>query len=461
MVDLNEAIKVETSPDYMYAQVTIATVRHQEITVEDIISCLAEKNVKMGIDSARIQRMLDQKEFYKAVLVASGKAAENGKDGYFEFFFDTEYQCGFLPTEDGSVDFSESSLFCHVKKGDVLARYIPPTIGSFGYDICGNLLKPKKGRNLATLRGRGFDISKDGRVYFARIDGKIVYRNGQIEISEINQHWGNVDYIISNLKCAGDIRIRGNVAGGMLIEASGSVEIDGYVGAATIVSGGDVLIKGGMKGKGKGKIQATGCVLGKYFEDVDVHCDGDVHTNYFLNCDVYSRGTVHIDGGHGTIIGGMCHGVNGIKAENAGNDAGKVTALRMGVSEEVSRKYMEIKRDIEIINKDINTVNAGLERLEENRNGAALAPEGQEVFNKLFQTKILKVAERKQLENACEALQGIVDNAAKAEIIIYNTLYEGVSILTGKNSQAINSNRSSVRIRMRRGEVVIEKFYRS
>lgn len=461
MVDLNEAIKVEMSPDYMYARVTIVTVRHQEITAEDIMTRLAEQDIKMGIDSARIQRMLDEREFYKAVLVASGRAAQNGRDGYFEFFFDTEYKCGFQPTEEGSVDFSESSLFCHVKKGDVLARYIPPTIGSFGYDIRGKLLKPRKGRSLATLKGSGFNISKDGRVYFAGMNGRIVYKNGHIEISEINQHWGNVDYIMSNMKCAGDVRIHGNVAGGMLIEASGSVEIDGYVGAATIVSGGDVLIKGGMKGRGKGKVQAAGCVLGKYFEDVGVHCDGDVHTNYFLNCDVYSRGTVHIDGAHGTIIGGMCHGVNGIQSENAGNDAGKVTALRLGVTEEVLHRFMETKHQIELINKDIDSVNAGLERLEEGRNGAALEPEGQETFNRLFQTKILKVAECKQLENEREALQELVDNAAKAEIIIHNTLHEGVSILTGKNSQAVSSNRSGVRIYVRRGEVVMEKIYRS
>lgn len=461
MIDLNEAVKIEISPDYMYASVTISTIHKNDITLEGVIQCLAEKDVKMGIDAKRIARMISSGEFYKTIIVATGKPAENGRDGYFQFFFDTEYECGYVTTEDGSVDFTDSSLFCHVKKGDVLARYIPPTIGGFGFDVRGKLLRPTKGRNLPTLGGCGFKLSQDGRVYFANIEGKVRYKNNQLEISEINQHWGNLDYITSNLKCSGDVRIHGNVSGGMLVEASGCVEIDGYVGAATIISGGDVLIKGGMKGNRKGRIQAGGGVYGKYFEAVEVQSGADIHTNYFLDSKVYSEGTVHINGSHGTIIGGVCQGVNGIKAENAGNEAGKTTSLRIGVDDDVSRRYMETKHNIQTIDKELDSINAGLDRLEESKVGGTLPPESQEAFNKLFQRKIVKVAERKKLANDCETLQELVEKAAQAEIIIYNTVYEGVVILTGKNSQPIGSTRSSIKIRDRRGDVVIEKFYRT
>ena len=67
-----------------------------------------------------------------------------------------------------------------------------------------------------------------------------------------------------------DIRIRGNVLSGMKVTSEkGSIIVDGYVEAATLIAGKDVILKNGMQGKWQGKVcRQREDVSGKFFEQI-------------------------------------------------------------------------------------------------------------------------------------------------------------------------------------------------
>lgn len=454
-LSIDNNIKILVSPDSMEAVLTLVPCTGYTYNLEEILAYLKENGVTMGLKTDRIRQMIDGGIYNTPIVVAVGTPAEDGENGRFEFEFDTEFEVKPAIAGDGSVDFRNTKMFVSVKKGDVLARYTGPTPGKFGFDVRGVLLKPKKGKPLAALRGRGFEISEDGAVYSAKFDGKVEYQYGQLNVSNVYEHKGDLDLTDGNIQFAGDVHVSGNVISGMSIEAGGNVEIDGHVGGATIISGADVMIKGGMQGNGKGTIKAKGDVMGRFFEETIIRCEGKLSTNYLLNCDTYARGQVYVEGRQGTVVGGVLHAVHGIYSSNAGNASGRKTMLRIGVGDELLDEYRTVKANKENVEEELESVSNRLGKLEKIIK-ASPSNDRQMAFNKLLQSKVLRTAELKQISTEVQRLTQIIEEAALAEIQVKRVLYTGVSIGIGLQCKAIENSCKAVRIRFRGDEIYLE-----
>ena len=187
-IQLNtKEVVVNVDNDHMKASIVLNGIGSDEAyTYEEIADKLSQAGVRTGINEARIREVILNKLYDIEIVVAEGKSAVNGTDGYYNFFFDSEYERDNKPTlrEDGSVDYFNVKLFEKVNKDDKLAEYIEPTKGEFGYDVFGKLLVPKPGRPGPKLRGKGFTVSEDGKSYYAQLSGKVEYRLSLIHISE-------------------------------------------------------------------------------------------------------------------------------------------------------------------------------------------------------------------------------------------------------------------------------------
>ena len=60
-----------------------------------------------------------------------------------------------------------------------------------------------------------------------------------------------VDLSTGNINFDGSLHIKGDVADGVAVDVSGSVLVEGVVARATIVAGGDIVIKNGIIGGAK------------------------------------------------------------------------------------------------------------------------------------------------------------------------------------------------------------------
>ena len=100
------------------------------------------------------------------------------------------------------------------------------------------------------------------------MDGKIEYSDseGRMEISSYFLVRGDLDMTRGNIRFGGDVEITGDVEPNMVIEAAGNIIVGGHVSTASLTAGGDILLKKGMQGSGRGFVKAGGNISGKFFD---------------------------------------------------------------------------------------------------------------------------------------------------------------------------------------------------
>lgn len=409
------------------------------ITLEMALDFLLDKGIRMGVDQEILGKMIANKVYSEPFTVALGKPALSGKDGWFEFFFETKVEAKPQENADGSVDFHNMKLFEEVAIGDKLVTYHPATKGEFGYDILGKFLMPKNGKELAKIKGKGFSISEDGLTYTAELCGKIEYRYGEMTILEIFEVPGNLDLTVGNVRFSGDVKVRGDVAGGMLIEASGNVEIQGHVAGATIKAGKDIILKKGVQGAKEANIEAKGNIFGQFFEEATIVCGGNLEGNYLLNCNTYAVGKVNIRGKHGRIMGGRTHGILGIEMHDGGNDNEIPTILQVGISDEIMQQYSSITEEIKKNEEEVQSIENGISKLTMYKD--TFYPEEYEKNRiRMLQTKIVKNAEKaKNMEKHKELFQ-IINQAHVAYIGVHDCMHAGVQLFFEGHTKKITSN---------------------
>lgn len=456
----NQAIRVEISKDNMSAKICVARPADEQTvyTVSDIKKALNDAGVKMGIEDECINQMLENRQFGVFIQVAVGKMVEHGEDGRYELFFDYNVDGKPRVSENGSVDYFNIKLFEVVSKGDKLAEYIPPTKGAFGYDVKGKLLVPKPGRPKASLRGKGFEVSEDGNIYYAAIDGKVEYRNTDLNVYDIIQIDGDADMTVGNIDFSGDVNISGNVISGITIKAKGNVFIGGFVEGAVIYSEKDVVLSNGVNGKGAAKIVANGNVNARFIENTYVYADGDINADNILNSTIIARGRVILNGKKGAIHGGDVTGMQGVEAVNIGNESYLPTTVRVGATKSLKQQYSDTVTKLREIIAELDTYNMALSKYE--RVKAARPDSFDRVgYTKLVQSKILKTSERAKCEEKGKLLFGIINDAARAEVKVNKTLYPGSNIYIDGMSYKPEDNMSHLIVKKIDEKIAVRDFY--
>lgn len=425
----NDKFKLTVDEDDMRAVLMLAPSNNEvSYTLEMVLNYLLSAGIKMGVDKERISWYIEQKKYYEGFVAAVGKPQVDGENGRYEMKFNTSSEVKPSIREDGSVDYLNTKLFEEIQAGEEIAHYVPATNGEFGFTIKGKFLTPKKGKELSPLRGRGFDIAEDGKTYIANMTGKIEYKYGEITISEVYDFQGDLDMTHSHIRFSGDVRIHGDVAGGMLVDALGNVEIDGHVAGAVIRSGKNVILKKGVQGVGKAFIEAKGSVYGQFFEDAQIVSGENIEANYLLNCNTYARGKVNVRGKHGAILGGVTHGTLGVEAHNVGNNTELPTLIRVGIGDEIMEQYAKSAENIKKIDDELKVLEDGIARISVIKSSGN-HPEHEAAYTKMLQAKIIKNAEKKKnLEKRKELFQ-IINQAGHAYFGAHGDVYSGVEIV--------------------------------
>ena len=400
----------------------------KEYTVKDINWILKQKKVVFGVDTSAITNMLANKEYKKQVLIATGFPKEEGKDGYFEYYFDTVDDSKPKVLEDGSVDYHTAGKVKVVEAGDVIARYFPPTKGKNGFSVTGDQLMAKPGKEQRALRGRGFYLSEDKCVYTAAVTGKAVITGNVLNVKNILEIDGMIDYLLKDLIFDGDIIVRGDVMQGITIKATGSVTICGTVEPSTIEAGKDVVLQSGMQGSGKGIIKSGGNVSGKFFEQVTIIAEGDVNANYILNCDIKCNGNVEVAGNKGAIIGGRIVAGDKIVASIIGNRTEAKTVLSL-----VDLNYIESQMEEaeEMLNSNLERVDELTRELRELAMAQSLGTvkEVKDSDRKKISEKIRLTNEISALQQKMERLRTLSESGSRASISAKDRMYPGTVLI--------------------------------
>lgn len=453
-------VVVSVAEDHMRASIVLESIGQQEAyTYEEVLDKLSAAGVRTGIDEARIRQVIVEKIYEEDILVAEGKYAVNGEDGHYIFYFDENYERDNKPTlrEDGSVDYFNVKLFEKVNAGDKLAEYIEPTKGEFGYDVCGKLLIPKPGKSSPKLRGRGFTVSDDGKVYYAQMDGKVEYRNYDLNVSNVYSVTGDLDVGSGSIDFNGDVTIDGGVYSGVTVHAMGNIFIGGYVEDAILKAGKDIIIKDGVNARENGIIEAEGNISARFFENAKVISHGDIKCDYMLNTNATAYGNIYLEGKLGSVIGGDITGIRGVTVKSCGSDAFAKTVIRVGCTKSVSSEYAQIIMKIKEIDSDIEHYDQAMYKFEIlKKSGSDKYDEN--LYRKVFQSKIVKKAEKAKYEERSRYLYSLIKESERAIVKIDKNLYPGSRIFLGDKTYVPSSVFTHIALRNTSSGVLIRNF---
>ena len=448
-------INVRISMDEMFAFVELAKPEGDEhYDTEEVVEMLRRKNVHYGIDLAAIQSMTDADVFDQEFIAAKGKPQVDGVDGFFEFFFNTDFSHKPKVRDDGTVDYWDIHVVEMVHEGQVIACYHEPTLGVNGMAVNNKTKIAKRGRTLPPLTGRGFVRSEDGLVYTSEITGKIDKNGNRIQISPVYEVKGDVDMNTGNIEFRGDVVVHGDVDAGMRIQATGSVSVDGVVEAAEIDAGKDVLIRAGVIGGNRARIQTKGNLIVQFMEFASADIEGNLMADSLLNCNVVCNNMITMKGKHASIVGGVVSAISGIEVMNLGNQSELVTDIHVGVKREVLENILMLqsllfdeREELEQINREmVDIQNTGVTGVNANQDPRRV---------QLLRERVQKSAEITKNLDEMSRLETLVERGKQAYVEAYRNIYRGVTVSIGANYATVHEPVNSVRFCVQNQNVVM------
>ncbi len=171
----------------------------------------------------------------------------------------------------------------------------------------------------------------------SNVNGNVTLAEGTVFVSD--KVAADVDASTGDIEYEGNVEvITGTVRTGFTIRAKGDIEINGVVEGATLIAGGDVVIKRGVQGMGKGRA-IRGDICAQFFESANVFADGDVLAGSILHSHIQSGGKVVIHGRKGFIVGGELICETYVEANSIGNRMETQTIVKVGVKRMNRQKH--------------------------------------------------------------------------------------------------------------------------
>ena len=229
--------------------------------------------------------------------------------------------------------------------------------------------------------------------------------------------------------------------------------MDGYVEAATLVAGKDVVLKNGMQGNGQGKVAAKGDVSGKFFEQTFIDCDGNVAANAIMNCQITCGQDVKVSGRFGAIIGGSVSALHSIEIMVAGNMAEVKTELCAGMEDNLFALLMQHEKSRQQIQEEVEKILDALKKINKILETSP-TPDLQQKKLKLTRAKIEKDT---RLNEIMKRKQETVDQMSKtndASITILKRVNPGTEITVNGKHVSVQEEIAGVEYR-RRGTGIV------
>ena len=315
-----------------------------DVTEEAMLNALSENGVVYGVNKFLLERIKNNRMYFKIFEVAKGVYPVNGTNGSVkELFSREENSINLVEDKHGNVNYKELGLIKSVTRGEVIAEVILPTNAEDGIQVTGEAVKGIDGKYPDVPVGSNTILSNDRKLILATIDGELYFKNNLFHVRKLLTIDHDIDSSIGNVNFSGDIIIHGNIREGFSVKCEGNMEIYGHSEGANIRVGGNLYISKGMFGGSNGKIEVGGNLRCRYLENCSVNVKNDIFADQVLNCTVCAEGNVIVSGEKGRIIGGSIFGGKSIKANYIGTSSGVSSVVSLSVG--MAASYLQQKQD--------------------------------------------------------------------------------------------------------------------
>ncbi|MFT5132253.1 MAG: hypothetical protein ACI9SC_000718 [Gammaproteobacteria bacterium] len=422
-------IHITVSDDHMKAHMHIPAGKVEgagrSISEQDILALIASLNVTQGILFENIQSALkkngDVPCLVKDVLVAQGLVAKDGVNA--RLVVDEHLSVG-KELDDGKIDFYEKSYPWNVKAGEVIGQVIPPQQEEDGFTILGKILSaiPAQGANLVL---DGIEEESNGQLKAQR-DGVLLANGMNISVADSLVIKGDVCHRIGNIHSGQTVIVKGYVEAGFVVESKGDVIIQDNVEQSLVRSGGNIVVKSGVRGS-QSKIISRGNISASFMENASVKALGDITVaNSLVSCYSFCRGTMFIGSSNskkGTLIGGTTYAIKGIVAANMGSEGCKKTVVSVGAKPDVLQKLKKIREDLTKLEHEVTKLEHIYAQHRQSQSKG-----NSEAVEKIALTFHAKKQELEQLEIEQAKSLAQIEIAKKATVVVHQNVYPGVII---------------------------------
>jgi uncharacterized protein (DUF342 family) len=456
---MNNLLELTVSANSLEAFLTICPNGEEaELSTKDVLDYIQNRGVINGIDENAIEQMIQQKKWNEKAKIATGREPVKGTDGHIEYFFETKKKIGAKVNEDGSVDFHNLTLVENVSPKQQLAKLHPPTDGEPGQNVFGKPIPAPKGKTVFLIGGKNTAYTDQTKTILeSRAEGHVKLRSdGVIEVNTLYFIKGDVGFETGDLDIKGDVLIRGDVKAGFKVFVTGNIEIIGVVEDAEITARGDVLVKSGFVGQGKGIIQAGGRVIVSFVNNQKVIAEGDIEISQgAIQADLTAGNAIIMNSGKGMLIGGIARATKYAEIDTVGNDQYIKTMLIVGITEKLETELAQIEKEIPLNIENLKKVKAKIAELASLKQTKHWSPELEQTYRSLEKLLVDLPKNGKELEKKREEIrQGIEKIRRESYIKITQKVYSGASFKVAGFSRKFENDWNAAIFRISENELV-------
>ncbi len=354
------------------------------LSIEQVQDALREA----GVDPERWDHDALQKLVTKASVVdfeiAHGKLPTHGTDCKFVSLVQGIVRRP--PTEDerGNVDQYDVFDYVVVDPGTLLMRREPATPGEDGADVRGKLLPATPGKEVEFAKDMHgvMPDERDSDLLIATTNGHPIVLTNGVRLDDV-LNLSSADLRTGHVNFDGSLFIKGDVAAGVILNATGNIAIKGTVEDATIQAGADITIGGGAIHPGPQddvdgsslRLEAGGDIQAKFVSGAYLHARRNVIVKEYIGfCQTEAGDQVLVgqSGGKGRIYGGACYGHKGVVANRLGSTSSAPTLICAGLTASPSEDQSELNDALASLDAQCKKVQLLLENM-----GCNLPPDAQ------------------------------------------------------------------------------------
>ncbi len=440
-VKVNASASVTISQDKMKAFVSFTPPDGGKmLTLEEVLNLLSKNGVVYGMDISTLETIIKYPVYNEMVCVAEGTFPTNGENGRIEFHFDVSSERKPTILEDGRVDYRELNLVDSVQKGQKLCSLVPPSKGIPGKTVCGAEIPSTGGKAAVLPKGRNVESIEDGQALIAGMDGQASYINGKINVFSSYEVHADVDPTTGNIYFIGNVVVKGNVLSGFTVEAGGNVEVWGVVEGATIKAGGDIILRRGMQGAGKGILISGGDIIAKYIEHSNIEARHDIKSEAIMHSNVKCGNRLELTGKKGLLVGGTCKVGNEIAAKVIGSPMSTFTDIEVGLDPNLRERHKDLKEELIKSENDIKRAEQAIALLKKLEMARMLTPDKQEIMAKSVRTKAYYTSRIEEIKLEMAQIDGRLQKDGNGKVKVSSVIYPGTKVIIGSSIMFVKEN---------------------
>jgi uncharacterized protein (DUF342 family) len=404
----------------------------EPLNVETLIKALAGAGVTKGVDRAAVENVCRLART-RGAAGCTGQILARGEPPVAKGSPAVKW---LLPgARPGTGAWGKSLV---VKAGDPIAEITPAGgEGRPGFDVKGTVLPVDKAVPAAFTHDDSVgETPRDGGIRLtAARGGNALFDGKGLSISSVREIQGDVGKATGNINFSGELRITGKVEPGHSVIGGLNVFVGGSAEQALISSGGRVLIAGGIRGGGRGIVRARTSIETAFVNDATLLAVEDINVKAgCLRCNIKTNGRLLITGETGKLIGGVCKARRGVDTADIGSEKASQTEISFG------QDYL-IKDQIEVSERDIEKIKAGLQQTEIKIKQAAGDPAALNAA-RAHKVKLMKLLEGLNLK--VFTLREKFEEHYDSEVRVRGTAYPGVVLESHNRYFEISRQRNGV-----------------